>query len=134
MFQSTRPRGARPRSPRRRRQGRRRFNPRAHGGRDKAGWKCVECGAEVSIHAPTGGATASTENVQMIADLIKSTRPRGARPGRCAVRGWRGCFNPRAHGGRDQRIGFTLYLRACFNPRAHGGRDVSIPEDGGDEA
>ena len=78
LFQSTRPRGARPGQPGRPRAGRR-FNPRARGGRDPRwpnnvsgaasfnprarGGRDLPCGhlalilAQVSIHAPAGGAT-----------------------------------------------------------------------------
>ena len=78
MFQSTRPRGAR------------------RG--DKAG----EQGAEqVSIHAPTGGATGRWA-------LVFKRRK---------------CFNPRAHGGRDLSLPAGHLQQGCFNPRAHGGRD-----------
>ena len=78
-FQSTRPRGARPILVVQLRTNPSRFNPRAHGGRDPSCTSCirqirqfqstrprgarpgvggqVELGAEVSIHAPTGGAT-----------------------------------------------------------------------------
>ena len=55
MFQSTRPRGAR-REPRHRRYPRNSFNPRAHAGRDVP-HHLVLTRVEVSIHAPTRGAT-----------------------------------------------------------------------------
>mgnify|MGYP006920953788 CR=1 FL=1 len=54
-----------------------RFNSRAHGGRDEPGGVEAD-GVRVSIHAPTGGATASAA----IAAVVKG-------------------FNSRAHGGRD---------------------------------
>ncbi len=57
--------------------------------------------AGVSIHAPTWGAT------KRLRYSITS-----------------GCFNPRAHVGRDS---FAMCRRAqlpCFNPRAHVGRDL----------
>jgi len=95
------------------------FNPRARGGRDAStqniGLPCLFqstrprgarlsttalCnGCSVSIHAPAGGATS-----RLFRKLIK------------------GCFNPRARGGRDPSIeagGGQL----GFNPRARGGRD-----------
>ena len=99
-FQSTRPRGARP-------------------GNDPS----TEL-LDVSIHAPTRGATYS----------------------RCLF-AYDSGFNPRAHAGRD---GLTSFLRVhggfqstrprgarrqyviyfaisnCFNPRAHAGRDVTV--------
>ena len=99
VFQFTRPRGARPR-PRRTLTRPRSFNSRAHGGRDSCwtatgpsgtgfnsrahGGRDFRAGRgdrrdEVSIHAPTGGATCisacSSSNRK-----FQFTRPRGARP------------------------------------------------------
>ena len=77
-FQSTRPRGARR-------------------GRDGA----CQHGGRVSIHAPTRGAT------RQLRDSIRDGRvsihapTRGATRGRGAGTRTRGCFNPRAHEGRD---------------------------------
>ena len=76
-FQSTRPRGARPMCCMRGNHYRR-FNPRAHGGRDVGGGG-GERRYQVSIHAPTGGATYAL----------------------CQAASWFHRFNPRAHGGRD---------------------------------
>ena len=101
VFQSTRPRGARLHLFRILLKILRGFNPRAHGGRDlRLLGLCLAAG-EVSIHAPTGGATARS------------------------APSWRsGCsFNPRAHGGRDQILLLRDTITAGFNPRAHGGRD-----------
>ncbi len=55
-----------------------RFNPRARGGRDMVKPSTVSP-AEVSIHAPAGGATTFAH----------------------AYRARIHCFNPRARGGRD---------------------------------
>ena len=99
-FQSTRPRGARHNIRTRCHPGYSRFNPRAHGGRDPARSVPIilhsvfqstrprgarhnpgtdnGAASDVSIHAPTGGATYTVTD----ADLNKqfqSTRPRGAR-------------------------------------------------------
>ena len=98
MFQSTRPRGARPTSllnltnlycfnPRAH-GGRDKlivvdgfpgdcFNPRAHGGRDVPKADVAAFG-QVSIHAPTGGATAFCM-AALTSCRFQSTRPRGAR-------------------------------------------------------
>ena len=76
LFQSTRPRGARP-GRRSRLTGRRRFNPRAHVGRDWGGQRSG-LQQDVSIHAPTWGATTLSQ-LQSGARLFQSTRPRGAR-------------------------------------------------------
>ena len=76
MFQSTRPRGARPSSlPRALRTIS--FNPRAHGGRDYE-IRRDPYSIKVSIHAPTGGATAAQPDRRRSL-WFQSTRPRGAR-------------------------------------------------------
>ena len=122
-FQSTRPRGAR---------------------------LCALCALrldkQVSIHAPTGGATirslcacatcacfnprahggrdSSSQQTSSTSILFQSTRPRGARRyAACRRFPPSRCFNPRAHGGRDDLVfNHTCDVRS-FNPRAHGGRD-----------
>ena len=81
QFQSTRPRGARP----------------VH---DAA--VCV--GNQVSIHAPTRGATACS----------------------ASSRSWDRGFNPRAHAGRDHREILESTNQRRFNPRAHAGRDLDF--------
>ena len=79
-FQSTRPRGA----------------------RHIAGTR-IALLKEVSIHAPTGGATKPiTPNHKKL--WFQSTRPRGARHRGREVTGYSiQSFNPRAHGGRDKK-------------------------------
>ena len=67
------------------------FNPRAHGGRDNRSPR-DRAEEDVSIHAPTGGATGLRHLVSV------------------SCQG----FNPRAHGGRDfetamNRAGFTVF-------------------------
>ncbi len=54
----------------------------------------------VSIHAPTRGATYFVSS-SPARKLFQSTRPRGARPMRATNLITVGCFNPRAHAGRD---------------------------------
>ena len=124
-FQSTRPRGARP---------------------DWRGGPGQRC--DVSIHAPTRGATpaagalrADPRRFNPRAHAGRDTTAAHARTAAAAVSihaptrgatGWRNrggsprpCFNPRAHAGRDLRDPWRgLAPRSCFNPRAHAGRDV----------
>ena len=99
MFQFTRPRGARPGFP-------------------SASYFC-----DVSIHAPTGGATWANPR-RKTRTWFQFTRPRGARPHAFHPHaGPAQCFNSRAHGGRDAcRMGAHEHC-VCFNSRAHGGRD-----------
>ncbi len=55
---------------------------------------------------------------------FQSTRPRGARHNhRPDADHRRGCFNPRARGGRDMTNKVWIPACAGFNPRARGGRD-----------
>ena len=99
LFQSTRPRGARQR-----------------GARHLRGM--------VSFQS-TRPRGARLDDVVMAFEklLFQSTRPRGARPGKHSCPSRRGCFNPRAHVGRDIMTS-TAHWRWCsFNPRAHVGRD-----------
>ena len=106
-FQFTRPRGAR-RSQAQLAARRLRFNSRAHGGRDVSSYSFGRP-SPVSIHAPTGGATAA-RSTRSPAALFQFTRPRGARP----------------HSATPPPI-----IYACFNSRAHGGRDLPRAQLGG---
>ena len=127
VFQSTRPRGARRI---------RTIKP--------------EFWTDVSIHAPTRGATthalvqASTYEFQStrprgarlpaswrqcLTAWFQSTRPRGARLIPCVIQRRAACFNPRAHAGRDNTDTGTTATSFSFNPRAHAGRDVDPPSD-----
>ena len=103
MFQSTRPRGARPAE----------LRDRAR----QLGFQSTR----------PRGARHKTYNEFLPAYLFQSTRPRGARR-RPPYRGvLHGCFNPRAHAGRDKIALTTLTTPISFNPRAHAGRDTSSP-------
>ena len=79
----------------------------------------------VSIHAPTWGATETWET-DVAVDVFQSTRPRGARQDLDSFIEHTGCFNPRAHVGRDMPTSVHRNLEKCFNPRAHVGRDLSF--------
>ena len=144
-FQSTRPRGARPhyRIMRVSMFGFQSTRPR---GAQQAVWRAYRVADEVSIHAPTRGATRSASRPSRTSTEFQSTRPRGARPFQAQrLVPWSG-FNPRAHEGRDPQHGdLQLHLLRVsihaptrgatssrptrsprstgFNPRAHEGRD-----------
>ena len=144
-FQSTRPRGARPSNLARWIRPTCCFNPRAHAGRDR--YLCVNADklTNVSIHAPTRGATGDDSKLAASGEF-QSTRPRGARPGRRAGFCGQCGFNPRAHAGRDAPCRASITgpafqstrprgarrasrmlargFRPRFNPRAHAGRDA----------
>ena len=123
QFQSTRPRGARltsslltPVSEC--------FNPRAHVGRDDAHYHEPHA-AQVSIHAPTWGATTHMDAKRCISEF-QSTRPRGARLRAKTENPRILCFNPRAYVGRDCQCNLQSCILICFNPRAHVGRDNGV--------
>ena len=97
-FQFTRPRGARL-GPPTTSPALVRFNSRAHGGRDVVE-DALLAAEEVSIHAPTGGAT-SVRAAPVSRTVFQFTRPRGARRTRRNPRRRPCGFNSRAHGGRD---------------------------------
>ena len=78
------------------------FNPRSHEGSDRVSDEFLYA-TEVSIHAPTKGATPATPN-------LRATR-RG--------------FNPRSHEGSDHPLLGSIRSGPCrFNPRSHEGSDV----------
>ena len=105
-FQSTRPRGARlamfhasEKFPC--------FNPRAHEGRDSASVDISNKLSDVSIHAPTRGATTiHSIHTPLILNVSIHAPTRGA-----------------TLVGRERR-----FEDACFNPRAHEGRDITEGE------
>ncbi len=122
VFQSTRPRGARPDTERMLSEFHG-FNPRARGGRDKHCGQNTASFLRVSIHAPAGGATV-TRRAHEYRYIVSIHAPAGGATVinrqyfRSDVR-----FNPRARGGRDNRLVHQQWLVFCFNPRARGGRD-----------
>ena len=122
-----------------------RFNPRSHGGSDL--YSVCRCHAAiVSIHAPTGGATAcraitwrelcgfnprshggsdqSSVAMMKLPTLFQSTLPRGERPFSISSAVLPILFQstlPR--GERRQRYKQRCKTPLCFNPRSHGGSD-----------
>ena len=121
-FQFTRPQGAR-RTNTKSQTITSSFNSRAHRGRD-----CPECranaAAEVSIHAPTGGATITIITRNSI-NRFQFTRPQGARHVFEVLVKHTLSFNSRAHRGRDRSLRPVHLYNFCFNSRAHRGRDSS---------
>ena len=80
----------------------------------------------VSIHAPTRGATSSSDRIRVV-PRFQFTRPRGARPlqGADARRDRR--FNSRAHEGRDKSSRLMCGLPHRFQfTRPRGARPSSI--------
>ena len=128
LFQFTRPRGARP-CPAPPPAGRDGFNSRAHGGRD---WnpRVKSRVTDVSIHAPTGGATRVRMPRRDCYNVSIHAPTGGATDRGVAREGQRGRFNSRAHGGRDACPAPPPAGRDGFNSRAHGGRDFESSDTG----
>ena len=100
---------------------------------------------DVSIHAPTKGATpypfpcpilhqcfnprsheGSDKDERKRIAKIQSFNPRsheGSDAGDNAYRGAGGCFNPRSHEGSDMDGGGQEWHQGSFNPRSHEGSD-----------
>ncbi len=55
------------------------FNPRSHEGSDVDSFKKVIVGLDISIRAPTRGATHTGENEETEAAIFQSALPRGER-------------------------------------------------------
>ena len=77
----------------------------------------------VSIHAPTWGAT-NTTNVLFDRIMFQSTHPHGVRHLAKSLTSLDCCFNPRTHMGCDSNIVGRSRLQRSFNPRTHMGCDV----------
>ena len=106
MFQSTRPRGAR---------------------RDRR--TIYYAYKNVSIHAPTRGATSSVVYITA-AGVFQSTRPRGARLGKHVDRAGPDSFNPRAHAGRDLlNTTGTFEVEVFQSTRPRGARPIVCRAD-----
>ena len=121
MFQSTHPHGVR----RFATQGvrpNRCFNPRTHTGCDSMCCIHYAIGFEVSIHAPTRGATFSNFKIYVLC-LFQSTHPHGVRLCAAKHKNLHSCFNPRTHTGCDQTATWRIWFLRCFNPRTHTGCD-----------
>ena len=147
-FQSTHPRRVRPawRSPRACRPGR--FNPRTHAGCDYRIRRVQVVTLEVSIHAPTQGATCAVGAALRVRCCFNPRTHAGCdRGGAGAYRAdgrvsihaptqgatraaisWP-CsalsFNPRTHAGCDLREGRHGRNAGSFNPRTHAGCDAA---------
>ena len=84
---------------------------------------------DVSIHAPTWGATLQSAGANDIVEVSIHAPTWGAtdvkEPIKIDIKG----FNPRAHVGRDFKKANLIRVQACFNPRAHVGRDKGYQDN-----
>ena len=98
------------------------FNPRSHKGSDRTPqlrWHYKE----ISIHAPTRGATTYTSIYQANAIISIHAPTRGATPGR-NYRGCRQRFQSTLPQGERLFLRIMRLLMANFNPRSHKGSDL----------
>jgi len=102
-----------------------RFNSRAHAGRDTRMAPAAPKAPTVSIHAPTRGATHVPGLHPGEVVTFQFTRPRGARRRLAPHLSTPGCFNSRAHAGRDRSHVLRTTDDGSFNSRAHAGRDAA---------
>ena len=100
VFQSTHPRGVR------------------HGG-----FEDLARMIEISIHAPTWGATFPRLDTNPMTGF-QSTHPRGVRPHTPETSSSRRNFNPRTHVGCDRSPRSSIPTSGYFNPRTHVGCDL----------
>ena len=123
LFQSTRPHRARryrrPRSP-----SSSCFNPRAHTGRDGRTFIGPLANTVFQSTRPHRARHDVLLKERLARDVSIHAPTQGATRGRRGLTGWAGCFNPRAHTGRDCKHKHKLLDGWCFNPRAHTGRDA----------
>ncbi len=80
------------------------FNPRTHTGCDLWLQGGLLLLVQVSIHAPTRGATNTEQIYNQIHSLFQSTHPHGVRPVFLYVQQHITSFNPRTHTGCDKSI------------------------------
>ena len=121
------------------------FNPRSHEGSDSED-RINIYQVNISIHAPTRGATPVSTPIPGIHCIFQSTLPRGERlpkPRRSTQNGifqstlprgerrssisskhLHSHFNPRSHEGSDDERARARQLLDNFNPRSHEGSDA----------
>ena len=81
--------------------------------------------ANISILAPTRGATYTRKNVSLSTRLFQSSLPRGERPQTALAGIPTTYFNPRSHEGSDSGSLGSNAGAMDFNPRSHEGSDVA---------
>ena len=97
------------------------FNPRSHEGSDEFE-KSVDSKINISIHAPTRGATSFFTRIDSVRQF-QSTLPRGERHQALELRYKYQNFNPRSHEGSDAVQPVFTVVFTDFNPRSHEGSD-----------
>ena len=85
-------------------------------------WWMHRCLQEISIHAPTRGAT-SCSPFSLTSSEFQSTLPRGERRHQKFLKEVFDNFNPRSHEGSDTDTHCPRITTENFNPRSHEGSD-----------
>ena len=102
------------------------FNPRALTGRDLAEAVLEIVARDISIHAPSRGATYGRSGQTLAYPISIHAPSRGATSPAPFRRQQRRNFNPRALTGRDRAAFLPLFRCVYFNPRALTGRDDAV--------
>ena len=101
------------------------FNPRSH---ERSDWRTAEQAVaffEISIHAPTRGATGKADMFTKRTIRFQSTLPREERPTtHAASMSSNVYFNPRSHERSDCKCSTINAISTYFNPRSHERSDV----------
>ena len=92
-------------------------------GRDSSSPAAAARSRQVSIHAPTWGATEKIVIIPVKRGVSIHAPTWGATINKVMYNGI-SCFNPRAHVGRDVARQHPPQQHPGFNPRAHVGRDA----------
>ena len=107
------------------------FNPRSHEGSDFRVNSFHKFVPNVSIHAPTRGATKKTTNSWIKSTSFNPRSHEGSDFRSSKLKRWSGdCFNPRSHEGSDNVFSFLILHPKSFNPRSHEGSDSYVGDDG----
>ena len=101
------------------------FNPRSHEGSDII-WFGLTWNLEISIHAPTRGATAPRLRILIPLDNFNPRSHEGSDLSSVILRRSRLYFNPRSHEGSDNPHQESSPAAYHFNPRSHEGSDESL--------
>ena len=99
------------------------FNPRSHKGSDML--QDMQHGVmyRISIHAPTRGATPTSEKRRSRRNFNPRSHKGSDSLSHASYSSYR-YFNPRSHKGSDAPALQATYRPAYFNPRSHKGSDI----------
>ena len=102
------------------------FNPRSHERSDGQSGHVYQKNHQISIHAPTRGATCHISKRGIYYVLFQSTLPREERPTQPIIPMIHNNFNPRSHERSDTTCDRLARGSYDFNPRSHERSDCSL--------